>query len=114
MINVYDTANQLASDLQEAEQITNLKGVFAKLKADEKAYALFDKVQNLQAQLQQKQYTGQEISKEEIDEMKGLTDQFSDFPVIAELMEAERSVNDLVSELNRIITKPIADIYGQK
>lgn len=114
MINVYDTANQLASDLEEAEQITGLKAVFEKLKADKGAYELFDKVQNLQAQLQQKQYSGQEITQEEIDKMKSFTDKFAEFPVIAELMDAEKKVNDLVTELNGIITKPIADIYSQK
>ncbi|MGR3742005.1 YlbF family regulator [Companilactobacillus sp. DQM5] len=114
MINIYDTANQMATDLDQVEQVKHLKDVFAKLKADEGAYEIFDKVQNLQYELQQKQMSGQEITQENIDEMKSYTDKFNDFPIINELMESEKKVNDLINELNQIITKPIADIYSTK
>lgn len=114
MINIYDTANQMASDLEKTEQVIALKDVFTRLKADTAAYEVFDKVQNLQMELQQKQMTGQEITQEDIDSMKGFTDQFEKFPVINELMETEKKVNDLINELNQVITKPIATIYQDK
>ncbi|GKQ42486.1 UPF0342 protein [Companilactobacillus sp. RD055328] len=114
MINIYDTANQMASDLEKTEEVIALKDVFGRLKADTEAYGVFDKVQNLQMELQQKQMSGAEITQEDIEKMQEFTTQFEQFPVINELMEAEKKVNDLINELNQIITKPIATIYQSK
>lgn len=114
MVNIYDTANQMATELAEVEQVKELSAVFEKLRADQKAYDVFNEVQNLQFELQQKQASGEEITEEDIKKMQGYTEEFGKYPVINELMDSEKKINDLINELNQIITKPIAEIYQGK
>ena len=84
------------------------------VKANDLAYKLFDKVQNKQFELQQKQMQGQEITDDDIKAMRELTDQLSNYSEIQNLMEKEQKMNSMMDELNKIISKPIAEIYQDK
>lgn len=48
MVNIYDTANQMEQDLKQTQQYQELKAAYEALKADEKAYACFKELQDLQ------------------------------------------------------------------
>jgi Uncharacterized conserved protein len=114
MINIYDSANQLEEDLRKTQEVADLKLAFEAVKANELAYKLFDKVQNKQFELQQKQMQQQEITDDDIKEMRQLTDQLSNYDEIKTLMEKEQKMNSMMEELNKIISKPIAEIYQDK
>jgi len=115
MVNIYDSANQLEEDLRQTPEVADLKLAFEAVKANDLAFKLFDKVQNKQYQLQQKQATGQEITNEDIEGMRQLTDQLQNYKEINNLMEKEQKMNSMMEELNKIISKPIAEIYqGEK
>lgn len=111
MINVYDTANQLEKDLRQTPEILGLQGAFSQMKADAMAYSLFQKMQKMQADFQEKQINGQEISDEEIKNLQDLSGQLTKFDSVKNLMEQERKVNAMMEELNKIISKPLAEIY---
>ncbi|WP_099975014.1 YlbF family regulator [Lactobacillus terrae] len=114
MNNIYDSANALEQDLRKATEVVELKEAFEAVKNNEVAFKLFDKVQNKQFELQQKQVMGQDVSDEDIESMKQLTDQLQNFDEFKTLMEKEQKMNAMMEELNKIITKPIADIYQSK
>ncbi|WP_129045193.1 YlbF family regulator [Companilactobacillus metriopterae] len=114
MNNIYDSANALEQDLRKATEVVELKEAFEAVKNNEVAFKLFDKVQNKQFELQQKQMMGQDVSDEDIESMKQLTDQLQNFDEFKTLMEKEQKMNAMMEELNKIITKPIADIYQSK
>ena len=48
MVNIYDTANQLANDLRETQQFLALKEAMDAVKADEGSLALFKELQELE------------------------------------------------------------------
>lgn len=111
MINIYDSANQLEEDLRKTQEVADLKLAFEAVKANDLAFKLFDKVQNKQFELQQKQMAGQEITDEDVEAMRQLTDQLQNYTEIQNLMEKEQKMNSMMEELNKIISKPIAEIY---
>ncbi|WP_219912642.1 YlbF family regulator [Bombilactobacillus bombi] len=111
MINVYDTANRLESELRQTPEVMGLQSAFSQMKADAMAYSLFQKMEKLQADFQQKQVSGQEISDEEIKNLQTISGQLTKFDSVQRLMEQERKVNAMMEELNKIISKPLAEIY---
>ncbi|APX72514.1 YlbF family regulator [Companilactobacillus allii] len=113
-MNIYDGANQLEQDLRNTQEVADLKLAFEAVKANELAYKLFDKVQNKQFELQQKQMQSQEITDDDIESMRQLTDQLQNYSEIKNLMDKEQKMNSMMEELNKIISKPIAEIYQDK
>ena len=111
MINVYDTANQLENELRQTPEIMGLQGAFSQMKADAMAYSIFQKLQKMQLDYQQKELSGQQITDEEIKNLQDLSTQLSKFDSVKNLMEQERKVNAMMEELNKIISKPVAEIY---
>ncbi|MCD2256640.1 YlbF family regulator [Agrilactobacillus fermenti] len=109
--NIYDTANQLEQELQQTDEFLALQKAFADMKKDDFAFATFKKFQDKQLELQQKQMNGEEFSDEDVQSMQGMSEQLSKFDTINNLMDQERKMSALMDELNRIISKPIADIY---
>lgn len=111
MVNVYDSANQLEEDLRKSDEVMGLQVAYNKMKADSAAYDMFQKTQELQEKLQNKQMSGQKLADEDIKELQELTKELAKYDSIKELMEQEKKVNSMMDEINKIVSKPIADIY---
>ncbi|PWG01054.1 YlbF family regulator [Levilactobacillus bambusae] len=111
VVNVYDTANQLEQELRETPEYQALAGAYGKMKADAVAYDVFKNFQDVQMQLQTKQMQGVEITEDEMQQARDLADKVSQFDVVKDLMAKEKAVNDVLAQLNQIITKPIQDLY---
>ena len=97
MINVYDTANQLEKDLRESQEYKDLQAVVAKVKADDATFAVYKKLRTLDEKVMK---SLQEISQEA-----------SQYPLMMELMEKERAISVLIDDLNKIIFKPLSEVY---
>ena len=111
MVNIYDTANDLSRQLKETQEYQNLKKAFDDLKAEKDTFETFKKFQQMQANAQQKQMAGQELTNDEMSHAREVADKVSKIASIKTLMEKERDVNTLLSNLNQTITKPIESIY---
>lgn len=111
MNNIYDTANKLEQELRETEAYLELKSAFSTVKADPEASEVFQQFQEIQMKLQQKQMSGEEILEEEIKEAQEMALKSGDNSLIKTLMEAEQKLSTLIDDLNRIIMKPVQDIY---
>ena len=114
MTNVYDQANALESALRQSDEFLQMQDLYKKVNEDETSKKLFDEIRELQMTLQQKQMQGQEITDDDIKAMRELTDQLSNYSEIQNLMEKEQKMNSMMDELNKIISKPIAEIYQDK
>lgn len=113
MANVYDTANQMATDLRESQQYQDLKKAYDMLKLDPVAYALFQKFQSTQQELQQKQMAGTEITAEDVKPLQDLGEKMQTIQPIQSLMVKEQGLSNMMDELNQIIAQPIAELYKQ-
>lgn len=111
MSNIYDTANAIERDLRKAEQYTDLKEAYKTIQEDEEANAILTEFQTLQQTLFQKQQTGQEISEEEAVNAQAVSAKMSENELTQDLMEKERTLNQLLQDINEIIMKPVQEIY---
>ncbi|MBG9810992.1 YlbF family regulator [Priestia endophytica] len=112
MTNVYDVAYELEKAVRESDDYKNLKKLYDEVNADESAKRLFDNFRNMQLELQQKQMTGQEISEEEVQKAQQTVAIIQQHEAISKLMEAEQRMSVLVQELNKVIMKPLEELYG--
>ncbi|KRN02109.1 hypothetical protein FD13_GL000248 [Levilactobacillus senmaizukei DSM 21775 = NBRC 103853] len=102
---------EVAQALQETSEFQGLQDAFEAMKADEATYTLFKQFQQIQMDLQQKQMAGQQLTDDEMKHAREVADQVAKIDVIKTLMDKERDVNNLLSDLNKMITQPIEDIY---
>ncbi len=110
-VNIYDTANKMEEELRETTEYKNLVAAYTEMKKDQKAYDLFKDFQEVQVNLQQKQMNGEEMSDDEMSHAREIASQVGDVDVIKSLMDKERALNQLLNDINQIITKPVQDLY---
>jgi cell fate (sporulation/competence/biofilm development) regulator YlbF (YheA/YmcA/DUF963 family) len=111
-VNLYDYAYNLEKALRQSDEYTKLKKLYDQVNADPAAQQLFENFRNLQIELQQKQMMGQEISQQEVEEAQKTVAIVQQHPTISQLMQAEQHMNTLFMDLNKIITKPLEELYG--
>lgn len=111
MVNIYDTANELSRQLKETQEYQNLKKAFDDLKAEKDTFETFKKFQQMQANAQQKQMTGQKLSQDEINAIQTIAKEISTKPAVQTLMNQERAVDNMLQQLNKTITSPIQELY---
>lgn len=113
-VNIYDTANQLAKELPQTQQFINLQLVYANLKKDVMAYNLFKQFTDLQEKLQKKQLNGEKITEDEMKQIQNLAAKMNQMDAIKQLMASEEALNQLLVEMNQIITEPISALYEKE
>ncbi|MGG3889566.1 YlbF family regulator [Metabacillus fastidiosus] len=109
---LYDIAYDFEKILRQSNEYTNLKRVYTEVNADPVAKQLFNKFNNSQMELEKKQMEGQQILQQEVEAFQKIAAAVQRNKKISELMKADHQVNILILELNKIITKPIQEIYG--
>ncbi|QFT88244.1 hypothetical protein FIU87_06290 [Bacillus sp. THAF10] len=110
--NVYDVAYNLETAVKESEEFKNLQALYKEVFAEESTKRMFENFRNIQLELQQKQMSGQEISQEEVEKAQQTVALVQQNEAIAKLMEAEQRMSMMVSELNKIIMKPLEELYS--
>lgn len=111
-INIYDTANQLERDLRQINEFVELKEAHEAVRADEEANAVLTEFQGLQQSIFMKQQMGQEVLEEEIEQAQAASDKMMQNELAVALMEKERALNQIIQDINKIIMKPVQEIYG--
>ncbi|WP_252903797.1 YlbF family regulator [Secundilactobacillus oryzae] len=61
--------------------------------------------------LQKKQMQGEELAEDEIKKAHDIAEKVGQFDEIKALMDHEKKVNDLLQQLNQVITQPIQELY---
>ncbi|WP_339149510.1 MULTISPECIES: YlbF family regulator [unclassified Sutcliffiella] len=110
--NVYDVAYNLETAVKESDEFKNLQSLYREVFADETTKRMFENFRNIQLELQQKQMSGQEITQEEVEQAQKTVAVVQQNEAIAKLMEAEQQMSMMVSELNKIIMKPLEELYS--
>lgn len=111
-VNVYDQANALESALRQSEEFNKMKDLYAKVNANPESKELFEEFRTVQLDLQQKQMQGEEIGEEDVAKAQKTAEEIEKDENIGSLMEAEQQMSQLIQDLNRVIMKPIEELYG--
>jgi cell fate (sporulation/competence/biofilm development) regulator YlbF (YheA/YmcA/DUF963 family) len=111
-VNLHDSAYELEKAIRNSDEYTTLKRLYDEVNADSSAKEMFDNFRNMQMSLQQKQMMGQEITQTEVEQAQNVVALVQQNPKISQLMEAEQRMSMIVAELNKIVLKPLEDLYG--
>ncbi|QED47114.1 YlbF family regulator [Cytobacillus dafuensis] len=111
-VNLYDSAYELEKTVRQSNEYKFLKQTYNELNADPAAKAMFDNFRNIQMHLQQKQMMGQDITQEEVEQAQRTVALAQQNAKIAQLMEAEQRMSMMIAEMNKIIMKPLEELYG--
>ena len=111
MINIYDDINKLEQTLRQTDEFSNVKAAVESVKADEQALALFQSFRKIQLSLQEKQMNGEEISGEEIEYAQKTAQLAQGNEKIFHMLQAEMALSQLVDEVNRVLIKPVQELY---
>lgn len=114
MINIYDTINKLQSELLETAQYKTLRDAFNAVQADAVAAEVFGRFQTAQAKINATMQAGQEPDEAQVQEWQGIAKEMDSIEPLKKLMEAEQGMNNLLMEINNIVTQPIAQLYAAK
>lgn len=112
--NIYDTANQLEKDIRNLPAFAQLKEAFKAIQADEASSALFDEFKQTSQELQMKQMSGEQPGEEEMEALQALFAKVTENESIKSLMDSEQQLSQVMEDVNRIITKPLQEIYESK
>ncbi|SFE26246.1 YlbF family regulator [Alteribacillus iranensis] len=112
MSNVYDKAHELSSALKDSDEFQKLKDLHVEVENDEVAKRMLDNFRNIQIELQQMQMQGQQPSEEEITQAQKQFEMVQQHEVISKLMAEEQRLSTVISDINKIVTEPLEEIYG--
>lgn len=110
-VNIYDDLNRLEATFRKTAEFAEVQQAVEIVKEDEEALTLFKKFREIQLTLQQKQMQGEEIAEEELEKAQE-TAQFAQAnEKIMAMLESEMKLSGLIEEVNRVLMKPVQDIY---
>ncbi|MDP1418282.1 YlbF family regulator [Peribacillus simplex] len=112
MSNVYDAAYEMEKAIRASNEYADLQRLYDLVNSDVATKGMFENFRNLQMSLQQKQMMGQEIAPEEVEQAQKTVQLVQQNPTISQLMEAEQRMSMVIADLNKIIMKPLEDLYG--
>jgi cell fate (sporulation/competence/biofilm development) regulator YlbF (YheA/YmcA/DUF963 family) len=111
-VNIYDSAYEMEKAIRSSNEYVNLKRLYDEVNADDSARTMFDSFRNIQMQLQQKQMMGEEISQEEVEQAQKTVALVQQHEKISQLMQAEQQMSVVITEINKVIMKPLEELYG--
>lgn len=112
MVNVYDSANQLAEDLKKTPEYAGLKEAADSVKNDANSSKLFKQMDEIQSKIMAAQQAGKPLSDDVEKEYKDLNDKIQKDPNIIKLLTAEQGLYKLIDDLQKTFTSPINDLYS--
>jgi cell fate (sporulation/competence/biofilm development) regulator YlbF (YheA/YmcA/DUF963 family) len=112
-VNLYDSAYALETAIRQSDEYLQLQQAYKEVNADPAAKQMFDQFRKIQMDLQQKQMMGQDISEQEIQQAQSTVGLVQQNEKIARLMQAEQRMSMVIGEINKVIMKPLEDLYGK-
>lgn len=111
-VNIYDDVNKLELTLRKTDEFAALQTAIQAVKEDEEANLTFLNFRELQIKLQEKQMRGEEISGEEIEFFQKTAQLAQQNEKIDTMLKAEMALSGLIEEVNRVLLKPVQELYA--
>jgi len=111
-VNIYDEANRLESALRQSDEYNAIKEHYSAVNNNPESKKIFDDFRKIQLNLQEKQMSGQEITEDDLNKAQATAELIEKDENISKLMEAEQKMSFMIQEINRVIMKPLEELYG--
>ncbi|WEV40959.1 YlbF family regulator [Lactobacillus sp. ESL0684] len=112
MVNIYDSANELAANIQEIDEYKALSAALDDVKQNATSLALFKEMDQIQSQIMNAQAQGEELSQELQDKYQKLDEKVQKDATIMKLLQAEQGLYKIIDDVQKTLTKPINDLYN--
>ena len=110
-VNIYDDLNRLEATFRKTTEFSEVQQAVEVVKADEDALALFKNFRKIQLDLQEKQMAGEEVEADELEYAQKTAQLAQTNEKIMAMLEAEMKLSGLIEEVNRVLMKPVQEVY---
>lgn len=108
MANPYDLAHELAKALRESQQFQEYLELKQKIDANEATAKMLEDLRSKEMSIQSKQMMGEQVSEEELDELRKLYQIVSFHSDIQAFLDAEYRLSVLLADIQKIIGEAIS------
>jgi len=112
-LNIYDDINRLETTFRKTQEFAAVQQAIQDVKRDPDALAIFQNFRKIQLSLQEQQMRGEQISGEELEYAQKTAQLAQQNPKIAKMLQAEMNLSRIIEEVNRILMKPVQDLYAE-
>lgn len=109
-MNVYDTANRLAYEIQQSEEYKGYKKLKDTLMSNPDTEQKIEEFERLRYNLQLMQYTGEEKDEEKSKQLEEMYAMLVQDNQIKEYFDLEVKFNIMIADVNKIIAESIKDV----
>lgn len=109
-MNVYDTANRLAYEIQESEEYKTYKKVKKELMSNPNLKSKIEEFEMLRYEVQLMQYTGENKDEEKSKKLENMYTELVQNELIKQYFDLEVKFNIMITDVNKIIAEAIRDV----
>ena len=109
-MNVYDTANKLAAELQNSSEYLNYKKIKEELNQNADIKEKIAEFEKARYEVQLEALKGEEQQKAKLEEMQRIYAELIQNELAKNYFEAELKFNVLIADVNKIIATSVQDI----
>ena len=110
-VNIYDDLNKLEAAFRNTSEFAGVQEAVEVVKADEEALAMFKNFRAIQMSLKERQMQGEEIEADELEHAQKTAQLAQANEKIMKMVEAEMKLSGILDEVNRVLMKPVQEIY---
>lgn len=109
-MNVYDTANRLAYEIQESDEYKSYKKLKNEIMSNPGLKNKIEEFEKLRYDVQLMQYTGEEKNEEKTKKLQDMYAMLIQDNQIKEYFDLEVKFNIMIADVNKIIAEAIRDV----
>ncbi len=109
-MNVYDTANRLAYEIQESEEYKEYKKLKDSVMSNNETKNKIEEFEKLRYDVQLMQYTGESKDEEKSKKLEEMYRMLVEDKQIKEYFDLEVKFNVMIADVNKIIAEAIRDV----
>lgn len=110
-VNIYDDVNKLEATFRQTAEFAEVQEAVDVVAADEEALAMFKNFREIQMKMQEKQMQGEDISGDELEHAQKVAQLAQGNEKIMNMLQAEMKLSGLLEEVNRVLMKPVQELY---
>ena len=109
-MNVYDTANRLAYEIQESDEYKSYKKLKTEVMSKPELKHKIEEFEKLRYDIQLMQYTGEEKDEEKAKKLEEMYTMLVQDKQIKDYFDLEVKFNVMIADVNKIIAEAIRDV----
>ena len=109
-MNVYDTANKLAREIQDSEEYKSYKKLKDEIMSDVDSKKKIEEFEKLRYDVQLMQYTGEQKDEEKTKKLEEMYAMLVQDNQIKQYFDLEVKFNVMIADVNKIIAEAIRDV----